>query len=67
MQAILLVKEGIHITDVAIKISRHVSRIYIWIKQVNEEGLLNLKVKEGRGRKSFLSKIQLNQIKKKDF
>ncbi len=64
LQAVLLIKEGVSVNDVSIKLSRHVSRIYIWIKQVNSEGLLNLKIKKGRGRKSLLSEKQLKHLKK---
>ena len=63
LQAALLFKQGISVKEIASKMSKHFSRIYIWINQIKLEGLENLQIKPGRGVKSKLSKKQLIELK----
>jgi transposase-like protein len=53
LQALLLVKNGLSPAKVAEDFSVHLSTIYRWMKQAEEEGLSSLKCKPGRGVKSF--------------
>ncbi len=65
LQAFLLITEGISPLEVSQKFSKDLSTIYNWVRQIKKEGLLNLKVKPGRGRKSFLTKKQFENLEKK--
>jgi len=63
LQALLLVKNGLSPAKVAEDFSVHRSTVHRWMKQAEEEGLLSLKCKPGRGVKSFLSAKQLSELK----
>ncbi len=63
LQAFLLYKEGISAADIALKMSKHVSSIFHWIAQIKNEGLKNLQIKKGRGRKFLLSKNEFKDLK----
>jgi transposase len=52
-QALLLVKNGLSPAKVAEEFSVYRSTVYRWIKRAENEGLLSLKCKTGRGVKSF--------------
>ena len=64
LQALLLVKNGLSPAKVAEDFSVHRSTVHRWMKQAEEEGLLSLKCKPGRGVKSFLSAKQIIELKK---
>ena len=63
LQSALLLKEGVPIKEIALKMSRHFSKIYVWINQIKNEGLKNLQMKKGRGVKSKLTKEQHKELK----
>ena len=63
LQAFLLITEGVSPDKVAKKVSRKLSTIYSWIKQIREEGLEHLKIKPGRGRKFLLTEKQFQELK----
>jgi len=63
LQALLLVKNGLSPAKVAKDFSVNRSTVHRWMKQAEEEGLLSLKCKPGRGVKSFLSAKQLSELK----
>ena len=63
LQAFLLYKEGNNASIIASKMSKHISSIYHWINQIKSEGLKNLQIKSGRGRKSLLTKEELEELK----
>ena len=62
LQAFLLITEGISPQEVSEKVSKDLSTIYNWVRQINKEGLQTLKIKSGRGRKSFLTKKQFKNL-----
>jgi len=64
LQAFLLYKEKISAINISLKFSKHVTTIFYWIAQIKKEGLNNLQMKKGRGRKFLLSKIQFKELKK---
>jgi transposase len=59
LQALLLVKNGLSPAKVAEDFTVHRSTIHRWMKRAEEEGLLSLKCKPGRGVKSFLFAEQI--------
>ena len=59
LQALLLVKNGSSPAKVAEDFSVHRSTVHRWMKRAEEEGLLSLKCKPGRGVKSLLSSKQI--------
>ena len=59
LQALLLVKNGLSPAKVAKDLSVHRSTVHRWMKRAEEEGLLSLKCKSGRGIKPFLSAKQI--------
>lgn len=63
LQALLLVKNGLSPAKVAEDFSVHRTTVHRWMKRAEEEGLLSLKCKPGRGVKSFLSAKQLSELK----
>src|SRR4030065_389031 len=64
LQALLLVKNGLSPAKVAEDFSVHRSTVHRWMKRAEEEGLISLKCKPGRGVKSFLSAKQIIELKK---
>jgi len=64
LQALLLVKNGMSPAKVAEDLSVHRTTVHRWMKRAEEEGLLSLKCKPGRGIKSFLTTGQLSELKK---
>lgn len=64
LQALLLVKNGLSPAKVAEEFSVYCSTVYRWIKRAENEGLLSLKCKTGRGVKSFLTPEQISELKK---
>lgn len=64
LQALLLVKNGLSPAKVAEEFSVYRSTVYRWIRRAENEGLLTLKCKAGRGVKSFLSVEQVSELKK---
>ena len=64
LQALLLVKNGLSPAKVAEDFSVHRSTVHRWMKRAEEEGLLNLKCKSGRGIKSFLSPEQILDLRR---
>ena len=63
LQALLLVKNGLSPAKVAEDFSVHRSTVHRWMKRAEEEGLLSLKCKPGRGVKSFLSAKQIFELR----
>jgi transposase len=63
LQALLLVKNGLSPAKVAEDFSVHRTTVHRWMKRAEEEGLLSLKCKPGRGVKSFLSAKQIFDLK----
>jgi len=63
LQAFLLYREGISASNIALKMSKHVSSIFNWIAQIKLEGLKNLQMKKGRGRKFQLSNKDFEKLK----
>lgn len=63
LQAFLLYKEGISASNIALKMSKHVTTIFNWIAQIKLEGLENLQIKKGRGRKFQLSNNDFEELK----
>ena len=63
LQALLLVKNGLSPAKVAEDFSVHRSTVHRWMKQAEEEGLLSLKCKPGRGVKSFLAEKQIFELR----
>ena len=63
LQALLLVKNGLSPAKVAKDFSVHRSTVHRWMKQAEEEGLLSLKCKPGRGVKSFLAEKQIFELR----
>ena len=53
LQALLLVKNGLSPAKVAEDFSVHRTTVHRWMKRAEEEGLLSLKCKPGRGVKYF--------------
>jgi len=64
LQALLLVKNGLSPAKVAEDFSVHRTTVHRWMKRAEEEGLLSLKCKPGRGVKSFLTTEQLSELRK---
>lgn len=64
LQALLLVKNGLSPAKVADEFSVYRSTVYRWIKRAEEEGLLSLRCKPGRGVKPLLTAEQISQLKK---
>jgi transposase len=64
LQALLLVKNDLSPAKVAEDFSVHRSTVHRWMKRAEEENLLSLKCKPGRGVKSFLSAEQLSELRK---
>ena len=64
LQALLLVKNGLSPAKVAKDFSVHRTTVHRWMKRAEEEGLLSLKCKPGRGVKSFLSAEQIFDLRK---
>jgi transposase len=63
LQALLLVKNGVSVTQVSESLLVHRSTVYRWIKRAENEGLFSLKCKSGRGSKSFLTSEQVSELK----
>jgi transposase len=63
LQALLLVKNGSSPAKVAEDFSVHRTTVHRWMKRAEEEGLLSLKCKTGRGIKSFLSAEQIFDLR----
>jgi transposase len=63
LQALLLVKNGLSPAKVAEDFSVHRTTVHRWMKRAEEEGLLSLKCKPGRGIKSFLSAKQILELR----
>jgi transposase len=63
LQALLLVKNGLSPAKVAEDFSVHRTTVHRWMKRAEEEGLLSLKCKPGRGVKSFLSAKQILELR----
>jgi transposase len=63
LQALLLVKNGLSPAKVAEDFSVHRSTVHRWMKRAEEEGLLSLKCKPGRGVKSFLAEKQIFELR----
>jgi transposase len=64
LQALLLVKNGLSPAKVADEFSVYRSTVYRWIKRADEEGLLSLRCKPGRGVKPLLTAEQISELKK---
>jgi transposase len=64
LQALLLVKNGLSPAKVADEFSVYRSTVYRWIKRAEEEGLLSLRCKPGRGVKPLLTAEQISELKK---
>jgi transposase len=64
LQALLLVKNGLSPAKVTEDFSVHRSTVHRWMKRAEEEGLLSLKCKPGRGVKSFLTIEQIFKLRK---
>lgn len=64
LQALLLVKNGLSPAKVAEEFSVYRSTVYRWIKRAENEGLLSLKCKTGRGVKPYLTVEQVSELKK---
>jgi len=64
LQGLLLVKNGLSPAKVAEEFSVYRSTVYRWIKRAEEEGLLGLRCKPGRGVKSLLTVEQISELKK---
>ena len=62
LQALLLVKNGLSPAKVAEDFSVHRSTVHRWMKRAEEEGLLSLKCKPGRGVKAFLTEKQIFEL-----
>jgi len=63
LQALLLVKNGLSPAKVAEDFAVHRTTVHRWMKRAEEEGLLSLKCKPGRGVKSFLSATQISDLR----
>lgn len=63
LEAFLLIKENLKVSEVAEKFSICTNTLYSWIKQIKSDGLENLQMKKGRGSKSKLSKEQFKELK----
>jgi transposase len=64
LQGLLLVKNGLSPAKVAEEFSVYRSTVYRWIKRAEEEGLLSLRCKPGRGVKPLLTVEQISELKK---
>ena len=64
LQALLLVKNGLSPAKVAEDFSVHRTTVHRWMKRAEEEGLLSLTCKPGRGVKSFLSAKQISDLRR---
>lgn len=64
LQALLLIKNGLSPAKVAEEFSVYRSTVYRWVKRAEQEGLLSLKCKPGRGVKSLLTPEQISELKK---
>ena len=64
LQALLLVKNGLSPAKVADEFSVYRLTVYRWIKRAEEEGLLSLRCKPGRGVKPLLTAEQISELKK---
>ena len=63
LQALLLYKNGLNPGKIAKDFSVHLSTVHRWMKRAEEEGLLSLKCKPGRGVKYFLAEKQIFELR----